>query len=81
MDSCATKAVRKIYVESGRKGREQIRLGPEPLGRNSEYKGDYMGGYPLRGKSESSHILGNPVLGFDTRKKAAWRPVGLAGGL
>lgn len=42
-DSCTTKAVRKIHLELGRKGREGSGLGPVPLGRDSKEEGYYMG--------------------------------------
>ena len=54
-DSCTNKAVRKM--ESGRKGREVIRLEPVPLGGNSDEKGDYMGGDPPWRVSGLSHTL------------------------
>ena len=43
-DCCTTKPVGKLHTESGRKGRERVRLGPALLGEVSEEKGDYTGG-------------------------------------
>ena len=69
-DSCKTKVVRKIHTESGRKGREAIRLGPLSLGGNTEGKGNYMGLEILSpwGVRCLSHILDTPGLGSNTRK-------------
>ena len=61
-------AVRKVHKELGRKGRKAIRPGPMPVGRDSEEKGDYMGGDPPWEVSGSSHTLGVPALGSDTGK-------------
>ena len=66
-ESWTTKAVRKSHMELGRKGREAICLGPVPLGGDSEEEGDYTGGPPW-GVSSSSHILGTPAPGPNTRK-------------
>lgn len=41
--STTIKAIRRIYVELNRKGREVIRSRPVALGGDSEEKGDYMG--------------------------------------
>ena len=43
-DFCTTKTVRKIHMESGRKGKEVIKSGPVLLGGNSKEKGEYMSG-------------------------------------
>ena len=55
-------------MKLGRMGREVIRWGPMPLGRDSEEKVDYVGGDPPWGESHLMHILGVPNLGYNTRK-------------
>lgn len=67
-DSCTTKAVRKIHTETGKKGKQAIRLGPVTLGGDLEEKGDYMGkGPPCRVRG-SSHILDASALGSNKGK-------------
>ena len=65
-DSCTTKAVRKIHLELGRKGREVIRLGP-PRGFGIG-GGFYTGRELSKEVSGLSHVLGTPTLGSDTGK-------------
>ena len=55
-------------MESGRKGRKVIRLGPVCLGGDSEEQGDFTGGEPPWGVSHGSHTLGATAQGFDARK-------------
>lgn len=69
-DSCATKAVRKIYVEFCSKVREVIWSGPMPLRGDSEEKGDYMDGDPHWRVSGLSHILGAPASKSDREDKS-----------
>ena len=52
-------------MESCRKRRETIRLGPVTLGRDSKEKRDHKGRHPPWGVSNLHHILGSPGLGSD----------------
>ena len=58
-DSCISKAVHTLSV---RKLRKIIRLGPVPLGEDSEEKGDYTGRHPPWGVSALSHTPSILVL-------------------
>ena len=53
-------------MESGRKGREAIRLQPVPLGRDSEENRDYTGRDLPLGVGRWRHTLGAPALGSET---------------
>ena len=58
-------------MELRKKGKEAIRLGPVPLGGDSEEKGDYGSGDPPWRVSSSSHILMAPVLMSNTGKTSS----------
>lgn len=51
-------------MESGRKGRKVIRLGPVPLGRDSEEKGEKNRQTLPWGVRGDSHIMDSTFLGF-----------------
>lgn len=71
-------------MESSRKEREVIRLGPMPLREDSEERGDYtVGDSPWR-LSGLSHILGAPAWCHEQERQAplaSWRSLDLTGGL
>ena len=56
------KAIGNVHTKLGRQGIEAIRLGPVPLGGDSEDEGDYEGEDSLSGMSSWSHISGTIVL-------------------
>ena len=66
-------------MESCKKGREVIRLGPVPLEGDLAEKRDFTGGDLSWGASSSSHMLGVPAQGSGTGKLssfAGWRAGG-----
>lgn len=66
-------------MESCKKGREVIGLGPVPLEGDSEEKRDFTGRDLSWGVSSSSHMLGVPAQGSGTGKLsffAGWRAGG-----
>ena len=78
-DSCTTKAIRKIHMELGRKGRKAIRSGPMPLGGDSEEKGEHTNRRPPWGVSSENHNW-KPQSWHPTQGRqapsAAWRTTG-----
>ena len=65
-NSCITKAERKSRIESGRKGREVLSLGPMPQGEDSRRKRRLPRQSSSWGMGSLSYILGGPILGSST---------------
>ena len=55
-------------MELSKKGRQAIMSGSLPMGGDIEEEGDYLGGDILWVVNDSGHILGAPILGYETRK-------------